>query len=160
MKRTLVIVSLALLVTGTAFAQAPRAVTRWSVQPDTVAMGIHTLRAMHQELVAALGVTPLELRLFAADGKSVAEVAAELGVDVTALTARLAEARNAAIDDAVAAERLSEDVAATLKAQSEAVAQALVQQSLTAVVGPHGRLARLPSFAPARPLFRGPAWSR
>lgn len=146
MKRILLVVSLSLLVAGMAFAQAPRFMMRGPVQPDTItiAVGVHTIRALHQELVTALGITPAELRLFAVEGKTLGDIAGELGIDLAALTVRLVEARNAAIDTAVANGQLTEEAAVALKAQSEAVAQAFLQQEPGAIGHQrlHHRLAR------------------
>ena len=109
-------------------------------------MGVHTIRALQQEVVTALGIAPAELRLFAVEGRTLGDIAGELGVDLATLTVRLMEARNAAIDTAVTNGQLTEEAAVALKAQSEAVAQAFLQ--------------REPGAISHKRLHRGTAWHR
>lgn len=68
-----------------------------------------------EELTETLDMTVEELRAAFAEGKSLADVAAEQGVPVAELEAALLEAATERIDEAVAADRIDADRAAELK---------------------------------------------
>ncbi|WP_276957419.1 hypothetical protein [Allomeiothermus silvanus] len=75
-----------------------------------------------------LGVTPRELMLWADGQKTLADIVKQLGGDTAKLEAALVQARNAAIDQAVQAGRLTAQQASTYKASSAAVVKAFLAQ--------------------------------
>jgi len=83
---------------------------------------------LFSEAANVLGVTPRELRLLMGTDKTLAQVAKDLNVDQAKLESALVAARNKAIDQAVQAQRITAEQATQLKANSQAVVKALVQQ--------------------------------
>jgi polyhydroxyalkanoate synthesis regulator phasin len=80
----------------------------------------------------ALGVSTEDLRTALADGKSIADVAAEQGVDVQTVIDALVAQASAHLDEAVADGRLTEEEAATRKTE--------VTEKITEVVNQAGGL--------------------
>lgn len=98
----------------------------------------------------ALGLSPGELRERLRDGKTLADIARERGVSVDALVDALVEEATAAIDDAVARGRLSEERAEQAKAR--------VVEKITALVngaGPWRSFGRFGRPVPGEP-WRAP----
>ncbi|RIH81791.1 hypothetical protein Mlute_02695 [Meiothermus luteus] len=91
-----------------------------------------------------LGVTPAELAVLSGGTKTLGQLATELGKTPAGLEAALVTARNQAIDQAVQAGRLTAEQANSLKATSQAVARAFVNQPVQLRVGPLGRDGRGP----------------
>lgn len=85
---------------------------------DRVRRGRHRHLDHHpvaEELTETLDMTVAELRAAFAEGKSLADIAAEQGVPVAELEAALLEAATERIDEALAADRIDADRAAELK---------------------------------------------
>ncbi len=73
------------------------------------------VRTLHDDVVTALGLAPEELMALRQQGKTLAQIAQERGVDLASLEAKLVQARNAAIDEALKNGSLSEAQAAWMK---------------------------------------------
>ncbi|MBF6594694.1 MAG: hypothetical protein IVW51_09620 [Thermaceae bacterium] len=165
-----------ILVLGAALAYGPR----WAGgmgqggQP-AVAAGLQG--TLHDEAAAILGITPEELIALHREGKTLIDIAKELGVDTTKFEARLVEVRNEAIDQAVTAGTLSSQQATLMKTRT----QAIVKATLTREVGPDpasgaqnwGKRTNTPvgpgmGYGPGSgaggrsmsPQFLGPRWNR
>lgn len=83
---------------------------------------------LYLEAARFLGVTPQELVLLGRGGKTLSEIAKELGVDSAKLETALVEARDRAIDQAVQRHNLTSEEAAHYKTVSPAVVQALLNR--------------------------------
>ncbi len=97
---------------------------------------------LHDEVAALLGVTPEELIALHRQGKTLAQIAQELGVDPAKLEAQLVEIRNAAIDEAVKSGALTEAQAALMKTRTQAVVRAMLQRE----IGPNAGFVYGPAF--------------
>lgn len=75
-----------------------------------------------------LGVTPQELVMLGRGGKTLAEIAKELGADSAKLETTLVEARNRAIDEAMQRKTLTGEEASRFKAVSPAVVRAVLNR--------------------------------
>jgi len=93
-----------LVAVGLAVAYGPRAGFGVGTPQAGVVAGL--AGTLHDEAASLLGLTPEELVALHQQGKTLAQIAQELGVDPAKLEAELLEARNAAIDLAVLAEAL------------------------------------------------------
>lgn len=147
MKRTLAITIVAALALSLAFAYGPRfqaADTAARAQLGAQAQargGAIFAGTLHDEAAALLGITADELVALGQDGKTLADIASELGQDPTQFQAQLVEARNAAIDQAVQNGELTEAQATMMKTRTEAVVAALVK----AAIGPNAGFAYGPA---------------
>jgi len=138
MKRTLIITATAALALSLAFAYGPR--FQNAVAPARqAAYGQGQVRAgailagtLHDEAASLLGISADELTALRQTGKSLADVATDLGQNAGQFQAQLVAARNDAIEQAVQAGELSDAQATMLKTRTEAV----VAAQLTAPIGP------------------------
>lgn len=80
-------------------------------------------------LTETLGLTAEELRQGFADGKSLADLAAEQGVSIDELRSAMVAAANAAIDDAVEAGRLTAEEADEKRAEVEERVDEVIERS-------------------------------
>lgn len=118
-----------LVVAGLALAFGPR----MGAPQQGVTAGL--AGTLHDEVAALLGVTPEELIALHQAGKTLAQIAQELGVDPTRLEAQLVEIRNAAIDEAVKAGSLTAAQATMMKTRTQAVVRAMLQREVGPVAG-------------------------
>jgi len=147
MKRTLIITAAAALAISLAFAYGPR--FQSGTTPANAAgyggqarAGAVFAGTLHDEAAALLGITADELVALGQDGKTLADIAADLGQNATDFQAQLVAARNDAIDQAVQAGELTEAQATMMKTRTEAVVTALIK----APIGPNAGFA----YGPAR----------
>jgi predicted trehalose synthase len=82
--------------------------------------------SLHDEAAAVLGITSEELQALHAEGASLEQIAADLGVDGGELHTALVAARDAAIDQAVADGFIDELRAAPMQSRSADVVQVLM----------------------------------
>ncbi len=120
-----------ILVLGAALAYGPRWAGGMQGGQPAVAAGLQG--TLHDEAAAILGITPEELIALHREGKTLTDIAKELGVDTTKFEAQLVEVRNEAIDQAVTAGTLSSQQATLMKTRT----QAIVKATLTREVGPN-----------------------
>ncbi|MEJ2288281.1 MAG: hypothetical protein P8Y02_06450 [Deinococcales bacterium] len=147
MKRTLFITTLAALALSLAFAYGPR--FQGEVGPASQAgYGAGQVRAgaifagtLYDEAASLLGITADELVALGQNGKTLADVASDLGQDAGQFQAQLVSARNDAIDQAVQAGQLTEAQASMMKTRTEAV----VAAQLKAPIGPNAGFAYGPA---------------
>jgi hypothetical protein len=148
MKRTLAITAAAVLALSLAFAYGPRfqnsagsagaaRTGAGPVQAGTVFAG-----TVHDEAAALLGITPEELIALHQSGKTLQDIAVELGQNADAFRTALIDSRNQAIDEAVANGELTDAQGALMKTRSEAAVTAQLQRE----VGPNAGFA----YGPAR----------
>lgn len=90
-----------LVAAGLAVAYGPRAGFGVGTPQAGVVAGL--AGTLHDEAASLLGLTPEELVALHQQGKTLAQIAQELGMDPAKLEAELVEARNSAIDQAVQA---------------------------------------------------------
>jgi len=145
MKRIIAVSAAAALALSLAFAYGPRfqnpagasgTAGAGPVQAGTV------FGTIHDEAAALLGITPEELISLHQSGKTLSDIAVELGQDPEAFKAALVASRNQAIDEAVANGELTDAQAAMMKTRSEAAVSAQLQRE----VGPNAGFA----YGPAR----------
>ena len=148
MKRTIAITAAAALALSLAFAYGPR-FQNPAGAPGTAGYGAGPVQAgtvfagtIHDEAAALLGITPEELISLHQSGKTLSDIAVELGQDADAFKAALVASRNQAIDEAVANGELTDAQAALMKTRSEAAVSAQLQRE----VGPNAGFA----YGPAR----------
>lgn len=147
MKRTIIITIAAAFAVSLAFAYGPR--FQNTVAPGRQAgNGQAQVRAgaifagtIHDEAAALLGITADELIALGQNGKTLADVASDLGQNAEQFQAQLVAARNDAIDQAVQAGELTEVQATMMKTRTEAV----VAAQLNAPIGPNARFAYGPA---------------
>ncbi|WP_243026982.1 hypothetical protein [Thermus albus] len=120
------IVLAGLAVVGLALAYGPRA----GMGAPQLGVTAGLAGTLHDEVAALLGITPEELIALHQAGKTLAQIAQELGVDPAKLEAQLVEIRNTAIDEAVKAGSLSDAQAALMKARTQAVVRAMLQREI------------------------------
>jgi hypothetical protein len=148
MKRTIIITAAAALALSIAFAYGPRFQNPTGA-PTAAANGMGGMQAgaifagtLHDEAAALLGITPDELIAMHQSGKTLGDIAVELGQDAGTFKAALIDARNQAIDEAVANGELTEAQATFMKTSTEAAVTAQLQRE----VGPAAAFA----YGPAR----------
>lgn len=148
MKRTIVISLAAALALSLAFAYGPR-FQNAAAPAQGAGYGGGPVRAatvfagtLHDEAAALLGVTPEELIALHQGGKTLSDIAVELGQDPEAFRTALVSSRNQAIDEAVANGELTDAQAALMKSRSDAAVTAQLQRE----VGPTAGFA----YGPAR----------
>ncbi|WP_018467025.1 hypothetical protein [Calidithermus timidus] len=127
------LIGAALLSLGLSLAQTPQQ----PAQPNRPAPGLSRMMDMRggsllRTAAQFLGVMPHELALLSNGQKTIADVARDLGADVTRLEAALTQARNQAIDQAVQNQVLTTEQAATYKKATPAVVKAFLAQKLDA----------------------------
>ncbi len=150
MKRTVILTAIAALAFSMALANGPRfqSSTRTTYGAafgaTPVRAGTILATSLHDDAAALLGLTPAELTALRLEGKTLAEIATDLGQDPATLQASLVEARNLAIDQAVQNGELTDAQAVYLKSRSEAVVEAQVQRE----IGPNATFAN--GYGPAR----------
>lgn len=165
MKAKTSILLLGTLAMGLALAYGPR----MGAAPNPARPGVGTPqagvaaglpRSFHDDVARLLGLSVDELTALHRSGKSLLDIAKERGVDAAKLQAELAKARDAAIDQAVKAGRISEAQAAMMKAR----AQVAIQTMLERQAGPNGGQPHGQAFGMrARhggPGGMGPRWNR
>lgn len=156
---------LSVLAMGLALAYGPRA----GALPIGAQAGVGAPRAgvatglphsLHDEAARLLGLNGDELLVLRRSGQSLLEIAKERGLDIPWLQAKLAQARNAAIDQAVGAGTISEAQGAMMKARTQAAIQAMLERQAGPALGqPRGQGlgAKVGAGAPGG---RGPRWNR
>lgn len=172
MKPTKITLVIAVLALGAALAYGPR----WmgggnpAGMPGTSAALQGT---QHGQVATFLGLSLEQLTALRLEGKTLADIARERGVDPAKLEAQLINSRNTAIDQAVKQGTLSAAQASWLKTRSEA----LVKATLSRPVGPNSGLGygsqgnrdgAGPGHGPQRaggrwatqPQPQGPRWNR
>ena len=116
--------------------------------------GLHHLHLGHHlgldAVAESLGITMEELRDALQDGRTIADVAGERGVDVQVVVDAIVAAQRARIDEAVAAGDLTRERADEILADAEERATALVEGDLRMRDGRRGR------FGPFGGERRGP----
>lgn len=139
MKRTLFITIVSALALPLAFAYGPRFQSNLA-PANQAGYGQGQVRAgaifagtLYDEAASLLGITADELVTLRQSGKTLADVASDLGQNVDQFQAQLVAARNDAIDQAVQAGDVTEAQAAMLKTRTEAV----VAARLKAPTGPN-----------------------
>lgn len=149
MKRTILITAAATLAVSLAFAYGPRFQNAPAAPAGAAGYGAGPMQAgavfagtLHDEAAAILGITPDELVALHQDGKTLSDIAVELGQDADAFKTALVDARNQAIDEAVANGELTEAQATLMKSRTEAAVTAQLQRE----VGPNAGFA----YGPAR----------
>ena len=145
--RTLVIALAGTLALSLAFAYGPRFQSAGTPAQapgygSAVRAGAVFAGTLHDEAAALLGITPEELIALHQDGKTLSDIAVELGQDPGAFQAALVGSRNQAIDEAVANGELTDAQASFMKSRSEAAVTAQLQRE----VGPNAGFA----YGPAR----------
>lgn len=148
MKRTIAITAAAALALSLAFAYGPRfqnpagaaGAARSGAGP--VQAGAVFAGTVHDEAAALLGITPEELIALHQDGKTLQDIAVELGQNADAFRTALIDSRNQAIDEAVANGELTDAQGTLMKTRSEAAVSAQLQRE----VGPNAGFA----YGPAR----------
>lgn len=149
MKRTILITAAAALALSLAFAYGPRFQNAPAAPAGAAGYGAGPMQAgavfagtLHDEAAAILGLTPDELVALHQDGKTLSDIAVELGQDADAFKTALIDARNQAIDEAVGNGELTEAQATVMKSRTEAAVTAQLQRE----VGPNAGFA----YGPAR----------
>lgn len=141
MKRKAWIALVGLLAVGLALAYGPRGgfggpnMPGAGVGAPQLGVTAGLAGTLHDEVAALLGVTPEELIALHQQGKTLAQIAQELGVDPVKLEAQLVEIRNSAIDEAVKSGALTEAQAALMKTRTQAVVRAMLQREIGPVAG-------------------------
>lgn len=130
-KAWLILAGLATL--GLALAYGPRAGFGVGTPQAGVSAGL--AGTLHDEVAALLGLTPEELIALHQQGKTLAQIAQELGADPAKLEAQLVQVRNAAIDEAVKAGSLTEAQATLMKTRTQAVVRATLQREIGPAAG-------------------------
>jgi|GEM_PF-2353805 len=148
MKRIIAITAAAVLALSLAFAYGPR-FQNTSGAPGTARAGAGPVQAgtvfagtVHDEAAALLGITPEELIALHQSGKTLQDIAVELGQNADAFRTALIDSRNQAIDEAVANGELTDAQGALMKTRSEVAVTAQLQRE----VGPNAGFA----YGPAR----------
>jgi hypothetical protein len=117
---------IAALVAGLGMAQTPPAPS--TPTSPSLRSSLRAQEDLYLEAARYLGVTPQELVLLGRGGKTLSEIAKELGADSAKLETALVEARDRAIDQAVQRRGLTSEEATRYKAVSPAVVQALLNR--------------------------------
>jgi len=147
-KRTIAITAAAALTLSLAFAYGPRFQNPAGIpgaggyRAGPVQAGPVFAGTVHDEAAALLGITPEELISLHQSGKTLSDIAVELGQDADTFKAALVASRNQAIDEAVANGELTDAQAALMKTRSDAAVSAQLQRE----VGPNAGFA----YGPAR----------
>jgi hypothetical protein len=156
MKRPAWMVLMAVAVLGLALAGGPRmggARQAGEMGGPQVGMAAGLVRALHDDVATVLGLAPEELLALRQQGKTLAQIAQERGVDLANLEAKLVQARNAAIDEALKNGSLSEIQAARMKARTQVAVQAMLQREAGPAVGSAHAKGAGPAAAPREPTW-------
>ncbi|GAB5603490.1 hypothetical protein FJNA_20160 [Thermus sp. FJN-A] len=135
MKRQAWMVLVGVAALGMALAYGPRFGAGLGAGTPQAGVAAGLAGTLHDEVAALLGVTPEELIALHQQGKTLAQIAQELGVDLGKLEAQLVEVRNAAIDEAVKAGSLTQAQAALMKTRTQAVVRAMLQREVGPAAG-------------------------
>lgn len=164
MKATKIALVIGILALGAALAYGPR----WMSGGNGSGPGMNPALqgTLHDQAAGFLGISPEQLSTLCLQGKTLADIARERGVDPAKLEVQLINSRNAAIDQAVKQGSLSVAQANLMKSRS----QALVKTTLNRPIRPnsglgYGAQGSGAGYGPQRAGGRwatpqGPRWNR